>query len=61
MVESEKKPHAEGQREQYGDGKRYREADLSEGADESNNLDGFAGGERPPKSIPDPKKPQSDQ
>jgi hypothetical protein len=61
MAESDKKPHAEGQREQYGVGKKYRKADLSEGADEANDLGGFAGGERPSKSIPDPKKPEGDQ
>jgi hypothetical protein len=60
MPQSEKKPHAEGQREQYGDGKRYRKADLSEGADKANNLGGFAGGEREQKGIPDPEKPEGD-
>lgn len=59
MVEK-KKPHAEGQREQYGDGKTYRKADLSKGADNSNNLGGFAGGSRPAKPIPNPKAPEGD-
>lgn len=60
MAESKKNPHAEGQREQYGDGKTYRKADLSEGADNANNLGGFAGGERPSKRIPNTKEPDSD-
>jgi hypothetical protein len=60
MAKNAKKSHAEGQREQYGDGKHYRAADLSKGADEANNLGGFAGGKRPAKGIPDPEAPEGD-
>lgn len=55
MADKEKKPHAAGQREQYGNGESYREADLAKGADNANDLGGFAGGKRPNKGIPDPK------
>lgn len=52
--------YGEGPRADYGEGYRYRKSDLSKGADDANNLGGFAGGERPDKLLPDPKQPDGD-
>lgn len=52
--------YGEGPREQYGEGYRYRKADLSKGADKANDLGGFAGGKRPKKKLPDPRAPEGD-
>ncbi len=63
MPDTKKSKHleyGEGQREQYGEAKQYRKEDLTEGADKANDLGGFAGGKRKPKSIPDPQKPAGD-
>ncbi len=60
--------YGEGQREQYGEGHKYRPEDLTEGADDANDHE-WAGGEdddrkvaatdkapggRPDKSVPKP-------
>jgi hypothetical protein len=52
--------YGEGPRAEYGEGYRYRKADLSEGGDKVNDLGGFAGGRRPPKPLPDRHKPEGD-
>jgi hypothetical protein len=48
--------YGEGQREQFGEGHRYRAEEKTEGADKFNDHD-FAGGEREDKPLPDPQKP----
>jgi hypothetical protein len=52
--------YAEGPREQYGEGTRYRKEDLTKGADTANSHDGFAGGDRPSRPVPNPRLPQGD-
>lgn len=51
--------YGQGQREQYGEGKRYRPDDKSKAADKFNDHD-FAGGERKDAPLPDPHKPADD-
>ena len=52
--------YGEGPRADYGEGYRYRKSDLSKGADDANDLGGFAGGDRPDKPLPDPQQPDGD-
>jgi hypothetical protein len=52
--------YGEGQREQYGEGTRYRKEETKVAADTFNEH-GFAGGKRrAKKSVPDPRKPEGD-
>lgn len=57
MSGSPKKPHADGQREQYGNGKDYREADLTEAADNSSDHGSFAVGQQDSKPTANKKRP----
>lgn len=58
-------PYGQGQREQYGEGYKYRREDLSKPADESNSSD-WAGGDHSedeqsiPETAPINKKQKND-